>query len=264
MPSKRKDSARDEVLVAILNSKADLAILQEQLWYPIPVVSAPKRWPPKWLAFYRTKVFGPEAYAVNYCGRVSEIRVVRRAELFPNEIDSARSERPYYQLRLESVEPLPRSIISRKFRRVVFIPTTRRKLDKAEESNDLFDDSPLEDQLWHELKRLNIPAERQWPAPVGENFYQLDFAIFCADGNIDVEADGDTWHAKPDLIPRDNDRNNALTESGWRVLRFNGKQSRDASAEYCTTRIANTINRLGSLDEGLVPRKFHTDGGQTN
>lgn len=263
MSSKRKDSARGEVLVAIMNSKADFAILQEQLWYRIPVVSVPRRWPPQWLAFYQTKVFGLAAYTVNYYGRVHEIRVVRRAELFPNEIDSPRSERPYCQVILESLEPLPKFIVSHKPRRLIFIPTTRYKLDKAKEINDLFDDSPLEDQLWDELKRLDIPAERQWAAPVGDKFYQLDFAIFCAEGAIDVEADGDTWHIGTDRIVLDNERNNALAGHGWYVLRFSGKQIRKDSAKDCTAQIAKMIQRLGGLIDGLVPHTFFTAGGQT-
>ena len=109
MASKSSGERRSGVLVAILNNKADFAILQEQRWYRIPVVSAPRRWPPKWLAFYQTKVFGPEAYKVKYYGRVAAIQTVRRAELFPNEIESARADRVYYRLRLESVEPLLRA-----------------------------------------------------------------------------------------------------------------------------------------------------------
>ena len=61
------DTLRGEVLVAIMNNKSDFAIAREEGWYRIPVVSADRflrsRWPPKWLAFYQTKVFEDEAYA---------------------------------------------------------------------------------------------------------------------------------------------------------------------------------------------------------
>jgi hypothetical protein len=50
--STQKHDARGEVLIALLKEKSDFAILQEQGWYRIPVASAPRRWPPKWLAFY--------------------------------------------------------------------------------------------------------------------------------------------------------------------------------------------------------------------
>ncbi|MEK7730166.1 MAG: hypothetical protein AAB354_17290 [candidate division KSB1 bacterium] len=53
--TKKLDPARGEVLIALMNQPRDLVIAQEQHWYRIPVDKAPKRWPPKWLAFYQTK-----------------------------------------------------------------------------------------------------------------------------------------------------------------------------------------------------------------
>ena len=59
---------RNEVLVAILNNPADFEVARDTHWYRVPVDSAHKwlknRWPPKWLAFYQTKVFGTEAHAL--------------------------------------------------------------------------------------------------------------------------------------------------------------------------------------------------------
>jgi very-short-patch-repair endonuclease len=249
---------RGQVLVAIVNNKADWSILWEQGWYRIPVAKAPKRWPPKWLAFYQTKVFGDEAFAVNYYGLVRDIQTVRRRELFPNEPSNPKSDRRYYQIYLHSLDRLPAPIYSRRWRRIVFIPTTWQKLSQAVEINDLFDESPLEDHLWAELKRLRLAAERQWALPLGEVWYFLDFALFCANGQIDVETDGDTWHAERERIPEDNRRDNALQSAGWHVLRFNGCQIREALSDYCVPQIAETINTLGGLiGEGLVPRVFH-------
>ena len=59
-----KSQQEKELLVAILTNKSDLAILQEQGWYRIPVDRAPRRWPPRWLAFYQPKVFGDDAYLI--------------------------------------------------------------------------------------------------------------------------------------------------------------------------------------------------------
>ena len=71
-------SIRGEVLVAIINDKRDFAIVHNQNWYRIPVSSVKQwlkeRWPPQWLAFYQTKVFGAEAYAVSYFAPVIQIR----------------------------------------------------------------------------------------------------------------------------------------------------------------------------------------------
>lgn len=152
---------RSEILIAIMNNKRDFGILQDEGWYRIPVVSAPKRWPPKWLAFYQTKVFEDEAFAVRYYGRVSGIEVVDRKTLFPKEPPNPKSNRKYYQLRLERVDTLDNPITTNRPRRLVFIPTTWHKFIHAEKLNDLFDDSPLEDKLWGEFKRLEIGVERQ-------------------------------------------------------------------------------------------------------
>jgi very-short-patch-repair endonuclease len=250
---------RGEVLVAIMNNQRDFGILREQLWYRIPVATAPKRWPPTWLAFYQTKVFGDEAYAVHYYGRVRDIRAVRRRKLFPQELPNPKSDRHYYQVHLDGLERLERPILSRRWRRIVFIPTTWHKFTHAAEINDLYDESPLEDRLWAELKRLEIAAERQWALNVGKAWYFLDFALFCVSGRIDVETDGDTWHADPARIPEDNRRDNDLETTGWHLLRFNGQQVREQMSEYCIPKIAKMINRLDGLqEEGLVPRAFHS------
>jgi len=259
MPAQVTDQTqRGEVLVAIMNNKADFAILQDRGWYRIPVASAPKRWPPKWLGFYQTKIFGEEAYSVNYYGRVGDIQIVRRRQLFPHEPDNPKSDRRYYQIHLSDIEKLPAPIYSRRWRRIVFIPTTWRKFVEAVEINDLYDESPLEDRMWAELKRLKIRAERQWMVQVGKARYLLDFAIFCAHGQVDVETDGDTWHAAKDRISSDNYRNNDLGSRGWHVLRFNGRQIRKSLSEDCVSQIAQTINFLGGLtEEGVAPRVFY-------
>ena len=100
------EAARGEVLIALLKDKSDFAILQEQGWYRIPVASAPKRWPPKWLAFYQPKAFKENAFRVHHYGEVTDIQVVPRNELFPNEFESARSSRQYYKVTLKSLKRL--------------------------------------------------------------------------------------------------------------------------------------------------------------
>ena len=134
----------------------------------------------------------------------------------------------------------------------------------AVEINDLYDESPLEDRLWAEFKRLKISAERQEFVQVERRLYALDFAIYCASGKIDVETDGDTWHADPERIPLDNLRDNDLETSGWRVLRFNTYHIQEEMAGYCLPTIVKNINRLGGLDgQRTVPRRIDlgTPGG---
>jgi len=259
-------SKRGEVLVAIIKNKLDFAILRERLWYRIPVSSVKKwlknRWAPEWLAFYQTSVFGAEKYAVNYFAEVFDIRTVRRYDLFPEEAHNKKSNWWYYQVFVKSVQRLPKPIYSRRYRRIIFIPTTLAKFRSASEINDLFDESTLEDKLWAEFKRHNIPAERQEFVIARKNNYSLDFAVHCAQGNIDVEVDGDFWHANPEKAEKDNLRDHDLRTAGWKVLRFSEKQIREKAASYCVETVSENINQLGGVDEGkVIPRKINLDKG---
>lgn len=114
--------------------------------------------------------------------------------------------------------------------------------------------------MWAEFKRHSIPAERQEFVVAKGNDYALDFAIYCAKGNIDVEADGDFWHANPEKAEQDNLRDNDLKVEGWQVLRFNTKQIQEQAADYCVSIVTETINNLGGVDEGkVIPRKINLD-----
>ena len=255
---------RSQVLVAIMNNLLDFVIARDQHWYRIPVRSVEnrlkKRWPPQWLAFYQTKVFGSEAYAVNYYARVLNIRRVFRWQLLPEQPRDERGQQRSYQLWLSPLRRLPRPIFSRRWRRIIFIPTTWQKFVSAVEINDLYDESPLEDRLWAELKRLNITAAQQEFMPVKERTYALDFAIYCASGKIDVETDGDIWHANPERILLDNLRDNDLETAGWKLLRFNTRHIMEKMAEYCLPTIVGNINKLSDLEEQrLAPRKVSLD-----
>lgn len=249
-----------EVLIAMLKEKSHFNNVKFENWYHIPVISTPKRWPPEYIAFYQPKAFGIDAFRIRYFGHVSEILRTPYQELFPNKFESSKSDKMYHQVFIEKLEQLPRPIPSRIPRSNVFIPTTWKKFIQAEQLNDLFDESPLEDDIWEIFKKAKIFAERQWREPVGEYYYQLDFAIFCNKGKINVEADGDTWHAQRERMDKDNKRNNDLEKRGWHVLRFNGKEIREEKATYLV-QVQEMINTLDGLKEdGLVSRKFSTDG----
>jgi len=253
------NSRRGEVLVAIVNNVRDFEIARDRHWYRIPVSSQQRflkdRWPPQWLALYQTKVFGSAAYSVRYYARVKGVREVTREQLFPKETDSKMAGKRYYQIKLAPIDELPAPIFSRRFRRIVFIPTTWRKLIEGVEINDLFDDSLLEDRLWAELKRLEIWAERQFFVKVGTRQYALDFAILCNGGKINVETDGDWWHINPERAALDNVRNNELGSLGWTVLRFNGQQIDGRLMDECLPQVLRTIEQCGGLQEEVVTQR---------
>ena len=150
---------------------------------------------------------------------------------------------------------LPRPILSWRRRRIVFIPTTRTKFIQAAEINDLYDESPLEDRLWAELRRLQIPAERQEFVRANKRDYALDFAIYCVLGNLYIETDGDTWHIEQGRAAGDNLRDNALETKGWKLLRFNTQQINEQMADYCMPTMVEKINRLEGGDGACVDAK---------
>jgi very-short-patch-repair endonuclease len=249
------------VLVALLRDKKDFVTLKSEGWYRIPVDHTPGRWPPDIIGFYQPRVFGDDAFCIRYFGEVEKIEKVERCSLFQNEFESSRSNKLYHRIQIKQLIELPNKISCRLPRVIVFIPTTWDKLIHAEELNDLYDDSPLENALWDELKQGKITAERQWPVFPEDISYHLDFAVFCNHGNLDVETDGDTYHAGKKQGARDNLRNNDVESLGWHVMRFNTMQIQEQCREYCLPKIQNGINNLGGLvDDGLVPRKFINKG----
>ncbi|HOU23633.1 MAG TPA: DUF559 domain-containing protein [Anaerolineae bacterium] len=262
MPERRlrkSNDLRGEVLVAVMNNARDWGIVLQHQWYRIPVAKSPRRWPPQWLAFYHTKEFGDLAHSVRYYARVRDIRIVPRRQLLPDEMPNSKSSFLYYQLLLGPLQELPRPIPSARGRLIVFIPTTLPKLLVANEINDLYDESSLEDRLWSELKKHELSAERQLYLKLRKKWYALDFALYCRQGKLNVETDGDCWHATPEQAAQDYPRDNEVQAAGWRVLRFNSWQIREQAATYCLPKVTELINQLGGPeDEHLVARRFHS------
>ncbi|MBD2459848.1 hypothetical protein H6G89_02215 [Oscillatoria sp. FACHB-1407] len=146
-------SRRGEVLVAIVNNQQDWATLtvsakqhaRDHHWYRIPVDSVERllkrHWAPKWLAFYQTKAFGEEAYAIHYYAAIANIHKVSRQALFPDESPNEKSHKLYYKLDLEPLQLRPHPITSQRYRRITFIPITFEQLMTAKEVSGLLSKS---------------------------------------------------------------------------------------------------------------------------
>lgn len=251
MPPRTK-SNKEELLVGIVNRVADYKIIHNQFWYRVPVEKADKnlkrRWPPKWIAFYYTNKIKDYPLMIIHYAKVSGVKGATRQELFPEETENYKSKRNYYKISFKKVETLPKPILSRRWRRIVFIQTTYKKFINAVEVNDLFDGSHLEDRLWAEFKRNRVSAERQQVVKVDEKFYFLDFAIHCKKGKLDIETDGDRYHHNPVAANKDNIRNNDLTSNGWNVIRFDSQQIREKMESYCLPTIMTNVNKLGGIE----------------
>jgi len=234
--------------VAIVPRKKDWEILKTQHWYRIPVKSAPEVINQvKFLAFYQPKVFEAEKWSVNYCAEVLDLEIVKRIDLLPDESKHIRSGNKYYKITIGDLKALPGPIRSRRWRRITFIPTTFNQLLEAKEINDLYRTTPIEEKLYLSLKQEKIPAERQFFIYDTQKTCCLDFAIFCRDGKLNVECDGEAYHSTKEAQIKDRKRDNGLTSIGWSILRFSGKEIYQSSKD-CVRQIKRTIKFLKGPD----------------
>lgn len=206
-------------LVGIVPRRNLWDVIRKEGWYHIPVEAAPRNVSfAKYIAFYFPKAFGAEQrHKVNYYADVRKVNIIKRIQLFPRESSHKRAQKDYYQFHIGQIKKLPKPIPSRKWRRIIHIPTTYQKLFAAEEINDLYDTSPLEDKMHRAMKESKIEAERQVYVRAGGQNYCLDFGIFCCGGNIDIECDGEKYHTLPDALAKDRQRNNYL--AGFEIFR---------------------------------------------
>ncbi len=243
-------SSSQRVLVAVMNDPRDLEIARHEGWYRIPLKRAPARVAADYLAFYQTKAFGDEKWAVNYYAPTRRYRLVTRAELLPEEADHPRAREPYYKVEIGPLQRLPRPIPSKRLRRVAFIPTTLERLLRAEEINDLWDRGSREDGLWEAFKQEGIEAERQYEVEEGtvrhRNSEQsvVDFAIFCQEGQVAVICEEGAAGESLKVIRERQVSDYDLAALGWTVLRFDRQQlSQDMPG--CLAAVREAVSRCG-------------------
>jgi very-short-patch-repair endonuclease len=239
-----------DALVAIIKNQRDLERARDEGWYRVPVATAPAALADgsvRTLAFYLPKSLGADAFQVVYTAPVLGLTTLPRRALLPDEPRHVRADDPYLRVALGPLRRLPRPIPSQRLRRVPFIATTTAKLDRAQEINDLYHDSPLEDAVYAAFQAAHIVAERQYFVPGDERGrYALDFAIFGQRRNLDVECDGDRWHANPTRAQGDNRRNNYLTARGWSVLRFSTAEIED-DLPHVVRMVRETMRDCGGM-----------------
>ena len=175
------------VLVAVMNSQRDFAYAREDHWYRIPQRTAPRFFPPDFVAFYFTKPFGAEAFSVRYYAPVRGHELRKRRELLPHEAAHPRADEPYYQLQLGPLLELPHAIPSKRWRRLTFVLTTGERLFSAWEINDLILGPAEHDLMWRALKDAGIAAERGgYIIREAKARYNVDLAVPCVDGELGI------------------------------------------------------------------------------
>jgi hypothetical protein len=177
----------DRVLVAIMNNMADWQRVQDESWYRIPVKHAPPGTPDfDWLAFYFTKTFADNRWAIHYYAPIEGHELVARRDLIPSEPDHPRAGHWYYGLQLGPLEHKIPPIVSARWRRVTFIVTSGDRFMEAIEINDLFESESPAGQLYVRLKELGIPVEREWWIDEEGIAYVVDLALPIDDGWLPV------------------------------------------------------------------------------
>jgi hypothetical protein len=224
------------VLIAVMNHTRDLERARDEHWYRIPVRSAPKFFPPDYVAFYFTKPFGVDAFSVRWYAQVRGHELATRRDLLPEEADHPRADQRYYKLQLGKLVELPHPIPSRSLRRITFILTNGKRLNEAWEINDLFLGPREHDILWRALKEARLHAERNYVIRDASSTraYSVDFAVICREGTLGVIC-GDS----PGMLPR------AVRE---RLLHFSSAQI-DAAPQKCIEAIAAAVAQLGGPAE---------------
>lgn len=134
----------DRVLVAIMNNEEDWRRVQDEHWYRLPVKHAPPDSPNfDWIAFYFSKIFKEDKWAIHFYARILGHELLTRRDLIPSEPDHKRASDWYYKLALGPLYHKLPPIVSDTWRRVSFIVTTGDRFEAAQEMKDLFaDQSP--------------------------------------------------------------------------------------------------------------------------
>jgi hypothetical protein len=177
----------DRVLVAIMNSQRDWSLVQDEGWYRIPVKHAPEGSPHfDWLAFYFTKTFGENRWAIHYYAPIEGHELVTRRDLISSEPDHPHAGHWYYKLQLGPLEHKIPPIVSARWRRVTFLVTSGDRFMEALEINDLFEQESPAGQLYVKLKEMGIPVEREWFIDEQGVAYVVDLALPVENGWLPV------------------------------------------------------------------------------
>lgn len=238
------------VLVGVLKNPRDLAILENDLWYRIPLASAPKR-PYDYVAFYQPAAFGQEGKRIAYFGPISRREVVRRIDLLPDETHHPRAHDPYLKITLEHLVTLPHPIRNIIPRRLTFGFTTLKRLLESHELLKLFGIPPTEQMVASALAQRGIPVTPEYTINQNKQRYRVDLAIFCQKGNIAIECDNRRAHRSPTQRARDRRKDAWLRRRGWRVIRLKEHQIIE-HLDLCLEWIEGSIDTLGGTVPNLI------------
>jgi hypothetical protein len=264
--------ARLDVLVALLPEPRDLELARDRAWYRVRsrqllerVRGGPRQFTD--LAFYQPDSFGPERRCVRYHAPILGISHARRMDLMPEEPNHPRADQWYVRFDLGPIEELPRPVPSARGRRILFIATNWQRIASADDINDLFLGTPIEEAIYRRLRSAGMLPEREYHVEVADparprrrRHYFLDLAVFCQQRDLDIECDGDTWHTGPEKIPADIERHNLLEANRWHVMHFTTTQLMQRLDDTVSV-VREAVNSYGGIVQpDLVVRRFDSQG----
>ncbi len=222
------------VLVALLNQPRELELVRAEHWYRIPAKHAPTFvTQARYVAFYLTRAFGDCKWTIREYAPVRGHELVRRRDLLPEERDHPRADEAYYKLQLGNLIALPRPIVSRAGRRMLFVWTTGDKFSRAVELNDLLGRGQADDALWSAIKAAGLGAERQRSVRDARARYRVDFWIPCARGELAI-----VIGAAARRLPKG---------KTWRAIQFSEGQIA-ARQPSCVREICKMVRELGGTN----------------
>ncbi len=163
-------------LVVLVNNPADWRRVVDEGWYRVPLKHAPRPVAASFLAFYQSRAFGADAFRIRYYAAVRRYRIMTRREILPEEPNHPRAVERYYRIELDSLQELEHPVPSRRLRRITFIPTTLRRLQKADEINDLWLGDDVDDLVWELFRDAGLKAERRLEIGEGRRQYAAALA----------------------------------------------------------------------------------------
>ncbi len=170
-----------------MNNRRDWALVQNEGWYRLPTKHAPPDAPNfDWLAFYFTKTFKDNRWAIHYYAAIEGHELTTRRELIPSEPDHPRAGGWYYKLQLGPLQHKIPPIVSVRWRRITFIVTTGDRFMQAAEINDLFERESPAGRLYVTLREMGVPVEREWLIREEGVEYVVDLALPLEDGWLPV------------------------------------------------------------------------------
>lgn len=229
----------DPVLVALVRQPHDMELVRSEGWYRIPTKRAPQfLTQAHYLAFYLTRAFGEERWSVREYAPLRGHELARRRDLFPAEVDHPRADEAYFKLQLGPLIKLPRPILSRKGRRILFIWTSGAKFSSAVELDDLLGKSAADDLLWEGIKGAGISADRHVTVRDRQSRYRVDYWIPCARGDVALFL-GDGSRKLP-------------KSRKWQALQVSEQDVIDHRTD-CVDQIKSLVRKLGHQKQAMEP-----------